>query len=267
MDMDLSGRTALVTGSSAGIGAAIAKRLASEGSRVVVHGRNADRAKAVADEIRASGGEARVVIGDLSTDGGAAAAVRAALDCWGGIDILVNNAGGPSNPSLNWDNAGPSDWVATFQLNVVSAVRMIGGCLPGMKERGWGRVIQIGSIAGISPAPFTIPDYSAAKAALHALTIHLAKSLAGSGVTANAVAPGLVISSVLEDYFRSLPGNAERAWEDIEKDAAESFSVKVGELTKPDHVASLVTYLASPLSAHVHGAVLRADGGILSSAA
>src|SRR5437762_1861335 len=157
MDLKLQGKTALVTGSNSGIGACIAERLAAEGVKVVVHGRNAERAAAVAELIATRGGQARFVIGDLSTDEGAKAVAEAALACWGGIDILVNNAGGPSNPGLTWDSITSEDWATTYQLNTISAFRMIKAFLPGMRKRRWGRIIQIGSIAGTSPAPDTIP--------------------------------------------------------------------------------------------------------------
>lgn len=266
MDLQISGKRALVTGSSSGIGAAIVQCLAAEGAKVVVHGRDPARAQAVADGITAQGGEATVAIGDLSDDAGAEQVARNASALWGGIDILVNNAGGPSDASLTWHDAAPSDWMKTYQMNVVSAVRMIRACLPGMLTRGWGRIVQIGSIAATSPAPHTIPDYAAAKAALHTMSIHLAKSLDESGVTVNVVAPGLVVTPVLEAYLRSAEGNGDRDWQAIERDAAAQFSIRVGELTRPDDLASFVAYIASPLAAHIHGAVLRIDGGALCSA-
>ena len=148
MDLQLKGKRALVTGSSAGIGEAIAKAIGAEGAAVIVHGRHAERAEGVAKAIRAAGGTADVVLGDLSTDDGAASVTQASLK--GGIvDIVVNNAG--SYDPTTWEDVKPEQWVATYESDVVSALRMVQALLPGMKERGWGRCIQIGSGSGWQP--------------------------------------------------------------------------------------------------------------------
>ena len=163
MDLRLAGKRALVTGSSAGLGEAIAKFLAAEGAVVVVHGRNVGRIYAVAEAIHAAGGRAEIAIGDLSTDGGAETVVLAA-QAGGDIDILVNNAG--SYHRLTWMQATPDRWIETYQSNVVSSVRMIHRLVPRMKERRWGRVIQIGGGLAIQPIPMQ-PDYEASLAARH----------------------------------------------------------------------------------------------------
>jgi 3-oxoacyl-[acyl-carrier protein] reductase len=138
MALELDGKRALVTGSSSGIGEVIAERLAREGARVVVHGRDAVRTEQVAAAIRATGAEAHATVGDLANDDQADAVADATLAALGGVDILVNNAGGTSSGGgrAPWLDATPAEWVAAYQGNVVSTVRMIRRFVPGMKEAG-----------------------------------------------------------------------------------------------------------------------------------
>src|SRR4051794_2843309 len=143
MDLGLSGRRVLVTASSGGIGAAVARRLAGEGCAVLVHGRDQGRALEAAESVRAAGGGSEAVLGDL-TDDEAAADVAARARRWG-VDVLVNNAG----PFVehDWESAEPSAWLDAVNGNVVSAVRLIRVLVPPMRERGWGRIINVGSRA------------------------------------------------------------------------------------------------------------------------
>lgn len=261
MDLKLSGKRALVTGASAGIGASIAKQLAAEGAKVVVHGRNAERTDKIAADIRNSGGEAATALGDLTSEAGADQAAETALSAWGGIDILINNAGGPSNPGLNWKNISSQDWLNSFELNVLSTTRMISRCLPSMKEGGWGRLIQCSSMIAIKPGT-TIPDYSTAKAMMPTLSMSLAQELTGTGITVNSVSPGLVLTQVLKDYFNSLPENAGRSWDEIESELAIGWNSCTGSIATTEDIATAVTFLASPLAGHITGINLRIDGGM-----
>jgi 3-oxoacyl-[acyl-carrier protein] reductase len=153
MARELEGKRALVTGSSNGLGMAIAKRLAREGARLVVHGRNIERAERVAADIRAEGGEAHVAIGDLMLDDQASAVADTAEATLGGIDILVNNAGGESagHGQASFFDAKPEEWLKTYNGNVVCAIRLIQRFAPGMKAAGWGRIIQISSLVSHRP--------------------------------------------------------------------------------------------------------------------
>lgn len=162
MDLQLTGKRALVTGSSSGIGGGIAMVLAREDATVIVHGRNLERTNAVAEAIRAAGGVAHAAIGDLATEIGAAAVARAVHDHPGGLDILVNNIGGTeaSGGGLkSWFEILPEHWAGSMQQNVVAAVRMIHAFVPAMRDRGWGRVINVASAGGTEPPP-AVPDYS-----------------------------------------------------------------------------------------------------------
>jgi 3-oxoacyl-[acyl-carrier protein] reductase len=262
MDLELKGKRALVTGASSGIGTSIAEHLAAEGAKVVVHGRDESRVEKVVRSIRAAGGIAEGATGDLATDEGAKAVADAARAPWGGIDILVNNAGGLTNATLNWDTCTTADWVATFQLNTLSAVRMCQHFIPEMKANGWGRIIQLSSIGGTTPAPTLVPDYLTAKGGVSTMTVHLAKSLAETGITVNAVSPGYIVTPTLEDYFMSMTENAGLSWEEAEPALARQSASLVGRFGVPSDVALMVAFLASPRNAFINGSTMRVDGGM-----
>jgi 3-oxoacyl-[acyl-carrier protein] reductase len=237
MDLDLAGKRALVTGSSAGIGVGIAEMLVDEGVSVVVNGRNEERTLAVAAKAR---------------------------EAFGGIDILVNNAGGAAETaSKSWFGASTADWAATYEGNVLAAVRLIHELVPAMKEQGWGRVINIGTGASITPTSGQA-DYGPSKAAQLNMTLGLSKALSRTGVTCNTVSPGMIRTEGLERFLRAFA--EKRGWgDDIGK--AEQYIVdgggqtvsKVGEVKD---IAYFVTMLASPNSAFINGANLHVDGGI-----
>lgn len=260
MDLQLTGKRALVTGSSAGIGEAIARSLAREGAAVLVHGRNAERAHAVADALRAAGGTAGVVLGDLSTDEGADAVAREAL-AGGTVDILVNNAG--SYDPATWDDVTSAQWIRTYESDVVSAFRLTQALLPGMRARGWGRIVFIGSGSGWQPFA-TQPQYCAAKGAMLTTAVSLARHLRGTGVTANIVTPGLIDVPSNRAFWTEM--NRTRhfgdSWEEIEAAVVgQLLPNDVGGMGKPDDVGAVVAFLASPLSRFVSGANWRVDGG------
>ncbi|HEX6555207.1 MAG TPA: SDR family NAD(P)-dependent oxidoreductase [Ktedonobacteraceae bacterium] len=271
MDLRLSGKRALVTGSSSGIGEAIVKLLAAEGVAVVVHGRDESRANAVAKAIRAAGGTAEVALGDLTTDAGADAVAVAAL-AGGPIDILVNNAGVFNTAGvigfLSWAEATTTDWAQIYNNNVIAGVRMIQRLVPQMRERHWGRVIQIGG--GLSQQPQAGgPDYNATLAARHNLAVSLARELKDTGVTSNVVAPGAILASEAARAMFIHMGQA-HGWgetlEEIERNAMQVTAPNdVGRLGRPEEIAAAVAYLASPLAEYVSGATIRVDGGTIRS--
>ena len=264
MDLKLAGKRALVTGASSGLGQAIAEMLAAEGAAVVVHGRDQGRTEAVAETIRKAGGKAEVVLGDLATDAGADTVAEGALQ-GGNIDILVNNAG--LLRQLNWTTATSAHWAEIYQVNVVSAVRMIQRLVPLMRERKWGRVIQIGGGLAVQPAAM-MPDYNATLAARHNLAVSLARDLKDSGVTSNVVAPGAILTPMAEDYFTQHASQYGwgTEWDEIERNATKAIAPNdVGRLGRPVEIAAAVAYLASSYSDYISGAVLRVDGGTIRS--
>ena len=261
VDMGLTGRRALITGSSAGIGRAIAEMLAAEGASVVVHGRDQTRTHAVVDTIRANGGEAVAALGDLTTSAGATAVVDAA----GEIDILVNNAG--YYDGLTWSQLSDDDWSDIYQANVVTGVRMIRHLVPGMRRRGWGRIVTIGGGLAIQPVALQ-PHYNATLAARHNLTVALARELAGTGVTANIVAPGAILTEPVRDMTRRLAADNGWGtdWPDIEKAASSQwFPNDIGRFGRVEEIAAAVTFLASTHAGYISGADLRVDGGTIRS--
>lgn len=266
MDLKLEGKRALVTGSSSGIGEAVARVLAANGAFVVVHGRSEERARTVANTI---GPKERVAVavGDLTRPADAARVVETATAAFGGIDILINNAGGMDGGTRPWLDASEEQWAATYDQNVLSAVRLVRAFVPGMKERRWGRVIQIGSCVAIQPLPVGA-DYAAAKAALVNTSVSLAKALGGTGITVNTVSPGSIRTPTAERGLRevaAMQGWGED-WTEIERRAVTQLVPNpVGRLGTPEEVAALVAFVASPLAAYVNGADLRVDGGLVTS--
>lgn len=265
MNLQLQGKRALVTGSSSGIGAEIARVMAREGALIVVHGRNRERASQVAEEVRKEGGQAQVAIGDLKLEDDAQAVAETADRAFGGIDILINNAGGASGQHLgDWLTTPTETWIATYQTNVLSALRLVRYFIPRMKQRGWGRIIQMGSASATQPLPYSLPDYHASKAALVNFTVGLSKYLGGSGITVNTVTPGTILTPALEHTFREWARTRKWGddWAEIERRAvAEMFPNPTGRVGRVEDIANMVAFIASPLAGFVNGANIRVDGG------
>ncbi|MEV0057368.1 SDR family oxidoreductase [Saccharopolyspora shandongensis] len=265
MDLQLAGRRALITGSTSGLGEATARLLAAEGAEVVIHGRSAQRAQAVADSIIEDGGKAAVAVGDLGTDDGADRTAEHAL-AGGVVDILVNNAGAYEH--LGWDDATPDIWLHTYNVNVVSGVRMIQRLVPAMRERDYGRIVTIGGGLGMQPFD-SHPHYNASLAARHNLGVSLARDLAGTRVTSNIVAPGAILVPAVQDFLTGL--SPERGWgqtwEEIEYNSVREIvpndRVRYG---RPEEIAGAVGYLCSPYAEYISGATIRVDGGTVRSA-
>jgi 3-oxoacyl-[acyl-carrier protein] reductase len=264
MDLGLAGKRALVTGSSSGIGAEIARMLAAEGVKVVVHGRDGARAQGVISDIEGSGGSAKVALGDLTTDDGGAVVIDDASRAFDGIDILVNNVGGSASVSHpTWFDAPLEEWAENYRNNALVAVRLIQAFVPAMRKRGWGRVIQISSRNAISPhAQFG--GYGAAKAAVNNLTLSLSKALAGTGVTSNGIMPGLIYTPQLDSWFletaRKLRDSDDPAVgrDHILKNVVHQTVSRLGQ---PSDIAAAVVFLASPLTDFMTGTTFRIDGG------
>lgn len=274
MDLELEGKRALVTGSSSGIGAAIARLFAAEGAKVMVHGRDEAKAKAVVQSIVHAGGEADFVTGALNEEADCARVAKAAIDRFGGVDILVNNAGGmaaSSRPdttaeSFNrpWLETPWDDWRWTYEQNVGSSVRLIQAFAPGMIERGWGRIINISSASATQTEP-DLADYQPAKAAITNMTSGLAKSLSGTGVTVNTVTPGTIATEGVRagfvEWAKQL-GWAELDWPTIERRFThEVIPQPTKHFGRPDDIARMVAFIASPQASYMTGSNYRVDGG------
>jgi len=266
MDLKLSGKVALVTGSSKGIGEAVASGLAREGATVVVHGRNRADAERVAQGIAAAGGNVHFVTGDLTVESDVAAMIGRARALAGDIDILVNNAGG-SGAGEDWTNTAPATWSAAYDRNVLAALRVTMQVLPVMRSRGWGRIINISSMAALMP-PSGNPDYSAAKAAMLAMTASLAKTVAAEGVTVNTVSPGTIHSAKLDRKFRDVAESrgvdANAPWDRIQQEVLPLFAqVPVGRVGTLEEIADTISFLVSPRAGYITGSNIRLDGGMM----
>jgi len=264
MDLGLAGKRALVTGSSSGIGAAIAKMLATEGASVVVHGRNRDRAEKIAAEIATSGGTAAVTIGDIADETGVDAVVHDALDAFGGIDILVNNAGGSAETTdESWLGGTVSSFIESYRANVVAAFCLTKALAPAMKERGWGRIINISTAAAHTPTSGQ-PDYGPAKAAMINMSLGFSKAMSQSGVTSNCISPGMVRTEGVRNFLASFA--QKRGWGDdiaqAEAYVAKGSGQTVKRIGEVDDIAYIVTMLASPRADYINGANFHVDGGI-----
>ncbi|MEW2495598.1 SDR family NAD(P)-dependent oxidoreductase [Streptomyces nodosus] len=261
MQIDLSGRTALVTGSTQGIGQAIATGLARAGARVVVNGRGEERVAQAVRTVRADSGSEEVsgAAGDLATEQGAAAVLKAVPT----VDILVNNLGifGAAAP-LEIDDA---EWRRYFEVNVLSAVRLIRAYLPGMKERGWGRVLNLASDSAVV-IPAEMIHYGMTKTSLLAVSRGFAKDAAGTGVTVNSVIAGPTHTGGVEGFVRELVGD-ELPWDEAQREFMVKYRPQslLQRLIEPEEIAHMVVYLASPHASATTGGALRVDGGYVDS--
>ena len=250
MDLELRGKTALVTGASRGIGNRIALALAAEGADLCICARGQEALDAAAADLRKSGVGVLGVVADVSTADGATAVVEAARQRFGGLDVLVNNVGGSA--WTPFAQITDEEWARVFDMSFFSAVRVTRGAIPLLQARGGGSVVNISSIFGREiGGPVS---YNATKAALISMTSNLAQELAASGIRVNSVAPGSIL----------FPGGSwdRRMKEDPEKIRAFiTDNVPSGRLGTPEEVAAVVTFLASSRASWVTGACLNVDGG------
>jgi len=259
VDLQLRGKSAFISGSTRGIGYAVAGALAAEGVAVVLHGRTDEGVERAVARLRAEGHGVEVsgVAGDFADEAGA----RAVLDALGPVDVLVNNVG--LFEVKPFASLTDQDWQLFHDVNVMSAVRLSRRLLPGMLARGWGRILFTGSESGVN-VPADMIHYGVTKAAVLALANGLAKLTRGSEVTVNTVLGGPTYSDGVAAAVRSLA--EARGVPEAEMKAAvaqRNTTSLVQRFLEPSELASLVTYLASPLSAATNGSALRADGGTL----
>ena len=259
MDLKIKGRLALVSGSTAGIGFAIASQLAAEGARVIVNGRSQEAVDhAVA---RIQGGEALGFAGDLTTP----EAAQAVVARFPSIEILVNNlAIFEPKPCADIPH---EDWRRLFDVNVLSGVRLASLCLPAMKRADWGRIIFISTESTIQIPPEMI-HYGMTKTAQLAVARGLADSLAGTRITVNSVLPGPTRSRGVGDFVDALAKSDGKSFDEFEREFFEKVrpTSLIKRFEEPAEIAAMVAYLASPLSSGTTGAALRVDGGCTKSA-
>ncbi len=262
MDLKLENRLALVTGSTAGIGLAIAKSLAAEGARVIVNGRTQNRVQEAMEKIRQAHPAAKLK--GLAADLGKAAGAAAAIRRFPALDILVNNLGMYENRSF--EETSDAHWQAIIEVNFMSGVRLSRHYLPAMLAAGWGRIIFLSSESGMN-IPVEMVHYGVTKAMYLALSRGLAETTAGTGVTVNSVLPGPTRSEGVSRFIAGLAEARNLTPAEMEKEFFRTVrpTSLLQRFAGTDEVAAMVTYLASPLASATNGAAVRVDGGVVRS--
>tara|TARA_B100000497_G_C7685181_1_gene415131 strand:+ start:922 stop:1824 length:903 start_codon:yes stop_codon:yes gene_type:complete len=258
MDLQLKGKLALVTGSTAGIGLAIATSLAKEGAAVYVNGRTEQRIENAIASIKREVPEAKLysAIADFSNKRD----VEALIDNVTDVDILINNVG--IFAPLEYDQITDEDWYHMWDVNVMSGIRLSRAYMPKMIKKNWGRIVFISSESGVQ-IPEDMIHYGVSKTAQIAVSRGLAQATRGTNVTVNSVLPGSTWSEGAENYFKELAAVQGKSIEAISKGFVKEMrpSCLIERFASTDEVAHMVTYLCSPLASATNGAAVRADGG------
>jgi 3-oxoacyl-[acyl-carrier protein] reductase len=264
VELGLKGRACVVTGASRGIGRATARLLCSEGADVLLVARSEGQLVEAADESAAAGeetgGRAESLVADVADPDAAALIVREADDRLGQVDVLVNNAG-----TARWrdlDEVPDEDWYAAWELNVMAPLRLMRRIAPGMRKRGWGRIVNVSSTAGKRPSA-SMPEYSVAKAAELSLSRLFADRFAPHGVLVNAICPGPVKSELWMDDGGLLDQSREHGGYDSRDEALEAAGAKrpIGRLAEPGEIAGAIVFLCSEHASYTSGAAWSVDGG------
>lgn len=258
MDLKLTGKVALITGSTAGIGFATARALAAEGAHVYVNGRTRERVDAAVEAIRSGSGNADGIVADFSSAAGAEAVI-AKLPA---VDVLVNNVGiFEPKPFAEISDA---DWYRFFEVNVMSGVRLARHYLAGMLSKNWGRILFISSESAVQIPPEMV-HYGMTKTAQVAIARGIAESVAGTGVTVNSVLAGPTESEGVGSFVEAMARQQNKSKQTIEKEFFEHVrpSSLLKRFATVDEVAAMVTYLAGEPASATNGAALRVDGGVV----
>ncbi len=261
MDLLLRDRCVLITGANGDIGQGIARTFLREGATVILHGLDKAQVEAVAETLQPADGRVFTVAGDLSSDETARQIADDARVCAGRIEILINNAATYTHGS--WLDETSADMLRLYNVNVVGAARLIQCLVPHMRERHWGRIIQIASADASEPLAF-MSAYAATKSALVNLTVGLSKSLANTGITVNTISPGIIATEGVKQFYRGLAARYGWGsdWGAIEQHVlTDVLPNPTGTLGTVEQVADLVAFVASPLAGYINGADLRIDGG------
>lgn len=263
MELKLDGRTVVLTGASEGIGRATAFAFADEGCRLLLCARRPEPLHELRDEIARLGVEVEAIPLDVTADDAPDRLLRAA-DAMGGADVLVNNVGGSARPVRLLDMP-QEQWRSDFELNFFSAVRLALGVVPGMREKGWGRIVNIASTVGRQPDPW-FGAYSASKAALINFTKNLSIAFSGDGVLANCVIPGLVETERIVERSTEAGRASGRTADEVLDKMMEKAPIPVGRPGTPREVAGAIVFLASEQASWISGSCLAVDGGTIRAA-
>lgn len=262
MDLQLEGKRALVSGSTAGIGYAIAEALAKEGATVIVNGRTQQRVDQAIESLKKAG--VRGKLESLPANLGMATGVAEATQKFPEVDILVNNLS-IFDPKP-FEEIPDEEWIKFFEVNILSGVRLSRHYLPGMKKRNWGRIVFISSESAIQ-IPVEMIHYGMTKTAQLAISRGLAETTVGTGVTVNAVLPGPTASEGAMEFVGRIAKSQQKTTAEVETDFFQNMrpTSLLKRFETPQEVAALVTFVCSPLSSGTNGAALRVDGGVVRS--
>jgi 3-oxoacyl-[acyl-carrier protein] reductase len=264
MELGLGGRACVITGASSGIGRATARMLCAEGANVLLVARSEDRLVEAADECAAAGestgGRAESLVADVADPEAAELIVREADSRLGQVDVLVNNAGTAQWRDL--DDVPDDDWYLAWELNVMAPMRLMRAAARGMRERGWGRIVNVSSSAGKRPSA-SMPEYSVAKAAELSLSRLFADRFAPHGVLVNAICPGPVKSELWMDEGGLLDQSQELGGHDTREEALDVAGSKrpIGRLAEPEEIAGAIVFLCSEQASYTTGVAWSVDGG------
>ena len=263
MNLQLKEKIALVTGSTTGIGFAIARSLAAEGAKVIINGRTSERVNAAVEKIKSETGNQNIfgAVADLEQ----ADQVNALIQQYPDVNILVNNAG-VAQPKA-FKDIPDEEWLDIYQVNVMSGVRLSRAYIEQMLKANWGRIIFISSESGVQ-VPAEMIQYGVSKTAQIGLSRGLAEMTVGTAVTVNTVLPGPTSTQAITNFMKAAAeqqGISETEMEEVFFTSMRGTSLLKRFIT-PEEIANMVTYIASPLSAATNGAALRADGGVIKSA-
>lgn len=260
MNLKLIGKTALITGSTAGIGLAIAESLVAEGANVILNGRSRERVEGAVATVKAGSESARVsgVFADLSTAEGAQKIIDGISD----IDILVNNVG--IFEPKPFENIPDSDWLKFFEANVMSGVRLSRHFMPKMKQKGWGRIIFVSSESGVQ-IPAEMIHYGMTKSAQIAIARGMAETTVGTKVTVNSILPGPTASEGVATFVGQMAAEKRISKEQMEHEFFETArpTSLLKRFIEPKEIGDVVAFLASPLSSAINGTAVRIDGGVI----
>ena len=257
MELGLKGRAALVTGSSQGIGKAIALEMSMEGAKVAICARNEDALKEAADDIHGeTGNEVLPVRADLTRNDHIDRLVRTASDRFGRIDVLVNNTGGP--PSMDFLETSNQHWLDAYNQLMMSTINTCSAVIPHMQRAKWGRIINMTSFAAKQPADKLVLS-NTVRAGVLGLSKSLSNELAPHGILVNAVCPGWTMTKRVEDLAKARAGAEGKTSEEIVKSWESQIPLK--RMAQPREIASLVVFLASERASYITGAVIQVDGG------
>lgn len=263
MNLNLTGKTAFISGSTGGIGFAIAESLAAEGAQVIINGRSAERVDSAVTKLREAYPETR--ISGVAADLGTADGVAALIENVEAVDILINNMGifEPKELSAITDE----DWLKFFEVNVLSGIRLSRHYMPKMKDKNWGRIIFISSESAIQ-IPAEMIHYGVTKTAQIAFARGMAETLVGTNITVNSVLPGPTASEGVETFVEQMASSQNISTDEMEKKffEEERGTSLIKRFSSPKEIADVVAFVSSPLASSINGSALRVEGGVIKSA-